>query len=159
MEQLLQSLKERFPDLLFVAGRSFCWSPATQQIYYSSTHTGPSAAWSLLHETAHALLKHTAYNLDFELLTLEIAAWQKAKELSKEFSLGIDDEHIESCLDSYRDWLYRRSVCPSCGTQTLQLDTSNEYRCFNCRTSWLVAPSRFCRPYRQTSQIKSPVSF
>jgi len=160
MEQLLQSLKTRFPGLCFIPGKSFYWSPATKEIYYASDDEAVSATWSLLHETAHALLGHTTYVLDFELLDLEMAAWQKAKELGNDFNLVITDDHIENCLDSYRDWLHRRSVCPSCGTQVLQHDAGNEYTCFNCRSAWRVTPSRFCRPYRQSApKTKSPVTF
>jgi hypothetical protein len=31
----------------------------------------------------------------------------------------------------------------------LQQDSLPLYRCFNCHATWRVAPSRFCRPYRQ----------
>lgn len=159
MEQLLQSLRTSFPDLRFVAGKSFYWSPATQEIFYIASNK-PSDLWSLLHETGHAALEHTKYSFDFELLEMELAAWQKAKELGTICDITIDQDHIENCLDSYRDWLHRRSICPNCTTQALQTDTDALYRCFNCQATWRVTSSRFCRPYRQQhAQKESPAIF
>lgn len=149
MEALLEKLKTDYPQLKLVAGKSFCWSPASKQISYKLREQSPQGAWSLLHEVGHALLQHKAYTLDFELLELEVIAWQKAKLLAAQYGLTIEGDHIENCLDTYRDWLYRRSICPNCETVCLQCDASQHYRCFNCHTTWRVAASRFCRPYRQ----------
>lgn len=157
MEKLLELLQADYPTLHFTAGNAFRWSPKNQEIQYVLTSKRASDSWSLLHETGHALLKHAAYKLDFELIALELAAWQKAEELAARYNIIIDKDYIENCLDSYRDWLHRRSICPSCGTQALQLDKGTDYRCFNCQHIWHVAPSRFCRSYRQSaSKTKSP---
>jgi hypothetical protein len=158
MEQLLNTLRSDFPALRFTAGTSFCWAPASQEVLYVSTADDTTAQWSLLHETGHALLGHTTYALDFELLEIEVAAWQKARELALIYDIAIDKNHIEDCLDSYRDWLHCRSLCPSCSTQALQVDSSEKYRCFNCQNTWAVAPSRFCRPYRSSAKAKSPAT-
>jgi hypothetical protein len=104
--------------------------------------------WSLLHETGHGLLVHADYQSDLELLHMEVAAWEKAKELGQAFGVQIDPNHIEDCLDTYRDWLHRRSTCPTCGSVSLQ-HNSTEYHCHNCNAMWQVSSSRFCRPYRQ----------
>ncbi len=154
MVTLLTFLERDFPQIQFTAGKSFCWSPATHQVIYNkallSNPRGPTGIFSLLHETGHALLGHTRYRLDFELLELEVAAWQRAQALASHYGMTIDADHIEDCLDSYRDWLYGRSICPSCTTKSLQLDDQPEYRCYNCHASWKVAASRFCRPYRKS---------
>lgn len=107
--------------------------------------------WALLHETGHALLAHKSYKTDIELLKMEIAAWEKAHELGIQFAIKIDENHVQDCLDTYRDWLHARALCPSCGTRCLQHSSGHEYRCHNCHTSWKVTPSRFCRPYRSVS--------
>jgi len=160
MEQLLQSLSADHPDIHFVAGKTFYWSPTSQEVFYKYSSIDQSSLWSLLHETGHALLGHTRYVLDFELLQLELAAWQKASELAECHGIAMDTDHIENCLDSYRDWLHRRSICPSCGTQALQIDEGSAYRCYNCQNTWKVTPSRFCRPYRQgVAKTKSPATF
>lgn len=156
MDTIVKSLALQFPHLRFTAGPTFCWSPQKQEILYNTAQDPLTAAWSLLHETGHAILEHTSYKADFELLTLEIAAWDQARELGMQYAIEIDEDHIQDCIDTYRDWLYRRSICPSCTTKCLQQATMTHYKCFNCHTSWRVTPSRFCRSYRSTKQTKKP---
>lgn len=153
MEKLLEQLRQDHPGLQFARGKSFCWSPLTRQIFYKPGGS-QSGLWSVLHETAHALLEHTDYSLDFELLQMEVSAWESAKELAKKYAIAIDDDHVQDCLDSYRDWLYKRSICPWCGNKSIQCDREPRYQCFNCHSTWDVAPSRFCRPYRQFRENK-----
>lgn len=150
---MLEQLQTRFPHLQFVAGERFCWSPSTHEIMYDTERDDEAATWSLLHETGHALLDHQSYLADFELIKIEMAAWQKARQLATEFNLTIDEDHIQDCLDTYRDWLYKRSICPHCGNKALQQNDYAHYRCFNCHTVWKVTPSRFCRAYRATKRI------
>lgn len=159
MQKLLAELSSRFPELCFCAAHQFCWSPETGEIFYNRAATGEQDQWSLLHETGHALLGHTSYKSDFELVRLEVDAWQRARELAEELGLQIDEDHIEDCLDTYRDWLYQRSICPTCHTKSLQLDDCEHYRCFNCRTTWRVSRSRFARSYRSTKTAQAPTLF
>ncbi len=160
MEQLLKSLRGSNPSLRFIPGAAFSWSPESREIFYTTSTSDPVTLWSLLHETGHALLDHTKYVLDFELLEMERAAWEKAEELAKRYNITIDKDHIEDCLDTYRDWLHRRSICPSCSAQALQTDKGAAYRCHNCQNTWQVTPSRFCRPYRQNAaKTKSSATF
>ena len=81
MQPLIKTLAERFPDLRYRAGKQFCWSPESQEIFYKSDAYDSKDTWSLLHETGHALLGHKCYNADFELLQMEIAAWERARAL------------------------------------------------------------------------------
>lgn len=113
--------------------------------------------WSLLHETGHALLDHTSYKADFELLRLEVEAWERAKLLAADLDVAIDEDHIQDCLDTYRDWLFKRSICPQCNTKCLQQGDFVHYRCFNCHTVWRVSSSRFCRAYRSTKNVPQTV--
>lgn len=147
MEQLLDRLRADYPSLTFCLGASFYWSPAEQIVYYTES-ARRSAPWTLLHETSHGILKHTSFTNDMELVQLEVAAWQKAKELAATYDITIDTNHIEDCLDTYRDWVHKRSLCPDCGIQSLQVDTTL-YGCLNCNTSWHVSQNRLCRPYRR----------
>lgn len=149
MVELLTRLQQDFGSLCFVAGNRFCWSPAKRQVMYKQNASGPLATYSLLHETAHGILEHRRYSMDFELLSLEVDAWEYARNLGRRYGIELDEDHIQDCLDTYRDWLYRRSVCPNCTSKALQLDGQPEYRCYNCHAAWRVANSRFCRPYRQ----------
>lgn len=156
MLELVERLGKAHPHLSFVPATSFYWCPESSEVFYDKTKTSEIASkWSLLHETSHALLAHQTYKADIELLHLEVAAWSHAVVLAKEYGIAIDDEYVQDCLDTYRDWLYRRSVCPGCGTQCLQADASSHYRCFNCHTRWHVSPSRFCRAYRRAQNKKT----
>lgn len=161
MHTLVKQLAEAYLHLTFREGASFYWSPETSEVFYvHRAKPKQHDSWSLLHETSHALLQHTSYKADLELLHLEVAAWQHAVELAKNYSIVIDDEYVQDCLDTYRDWLYRRSLCPACGNQCLQSDQTSHYSCFNCHTRWHVSPSRFCRPYRRSQNApKSPTVF
>lgn len=137
-----------------VAGSSFRWSPQDQQIVYDQQLIStPRGKWSLFHEAGHSLLDHTTYNLDIELLYMEVAAWDKAKFLAAKLDVVIDEDHIQDCLDTYRSWLHRRSKCPVCDTNGIQKD-AKLYICLNCKARWAVSNSRFCRPYRQTKRLQ-----
>ena len=153
MDKLIGELQTRFPDLRFTAGRQFYWSPETGEIFYKAEARGRHATWSLLHETGHALLEHRGYKADFELLRLEINAWQRARQLAEALQIEIDEEHIQDCLDTYRDWLHKRSICPNCTTKSLQQGDFVHYRCFNCHTTWRVTASRFRRAYRRSQDV------
>ncbi len=155
-QDIITKLQSDFSGLTFKAGKQFCWSPETGEIIYNPDESGKEAAWSLLHETGHALLSHLNYKADYELLRLEIAAWEKADELSEKFGITIDQEHVQDCLDTYRDWLYKRSICPKCSTKSLQQGDFVHYRCFNCHTHWRVSASRFCRAYRSHKNVSQP---
>ena len=153
MDQYILQLSKDFPGVSFVAGPGFCWSPRKRQIIYAPKETvSPACKWAIWHELGHALLNHFSYASDFELLRLEVAAWQKAEEIAASYKEKIKEDHIQNCLDTYREWLHRRSTCPVCGNRSLQ-HSAQQYRCFNCHTTWKVSTSRFCRPYRQLDVI------
>jgi len=155
MQQLLNNLSGRFPELQFVAGKQFCWSPETQEIFYKTATSDSKDTWALLHETGHALLGHRNYQADFELVQMEIAAWVRARVLATELGINIDEDHIQDCLDTYRDWLYQRSLC---GTQCMQQADFKHYSCFNCHAIWRVTANRFARAYRSRKNVtQTPV--
>lgn len=153
MLKLIERLQVSHPQLKFTAGPQFCWSPETGEIFYKPGLKGSRAKWSLLHETGHALLGHVGYKADFELLRLEMEAWERAKQLASDFDITIDEDHIQNCLDTYRDWLYKRSICPKCSTKSLQQPDFIHYRCFNCHAVWRVSANRFGRAYRRQAGI------
>lgn len=145
---LINQLSSHLPSVKFKAGDDFIWSPKNNTVFYKSDIVDkPQGQWALIHETCHAKLKHFSYGLDIELLKLEAEAWNEAKKIAKKFEINIDENHIQNCLDTYRDWLYRRSKCPVCTLVSVQT-SDKEYRCHNCHTSWSVTAARFCRPYR-----------
>lgn len=156
MDTLLDRLKKDYPGLAFEPGVTFYWSPHDKKVYYREENqdAGEIAVWSLLHEVGHALLGHNTYQSDFQLLAMEIEAWEKARELAAKHDHEIDANHIQDCLDTYRDWLYQRSTCPTCTSCNLQTD-SKTYNCFNCGTTWHVSSSRLCRPYRRKTEVNT----
>lgn len=149
MEKLLKQIGSNHPHISLVEGDHFYWSPKNQQIMYATDPNYDNPEVTLLHELSHALLEHKTFLTDFQLLLMEAEAWEKAVEIGKTYGVTISEDHIQDCLDTYRDWLYMRSMCPSCGTNSVQ-DSSRTYQCFNCSTSWDVSSSRLCRPYRRT---------
>ena len=138
---LLQTLKSKFPELIFTPSDEFRWSSSAQTVFYDTND--PNNTPVLLHETAHGVLGHHQYNYDIDLIKLEREAWNKAVALSNELNAPIDEEIIETALDSYRDWLHSRSTCPACGKNGAQasLDT---YECLVCQQKWRVNDARNC---------------
>lgn len=143
---LIVKLEKEFPDIQFVKSDIFKWDPEEQKIYYSPA--SKNSLWSLFHELGHMILGHQNYRSDFSLLKMEAQAWYKARELASKHRVEINSEHIEKCLDSYRDWLYARSSCREC-LQTGLEASPGLYKCINCHFSWKVTPERFCRVYRK----------
>ena len=152
MKQLLRQLRSDHPNLTFAAGEAFVWSPDNQTVFYNSSAIDePTSQWSLLHEVSHGILNHTHYRSDFELIKLEVEAWDYANVLGDKYGVQIDQDHVQDCLDTYRDWLHRRSTCPTCNTVSAQSSTGS-YSCLNCGATWNVSKSRFCRPYRKVAR-------
>jgi hypothetical protein len=146
METLVNALRQAYPNFTFVAGDQASWSAQKQQVTYALDES-PGALWTVLHELGHAILGHASYESDLQLLQKETAAWNEAVELSAAYGIDIDNDHIQDCLDTYRDWLHKRSTCPTCGDHGLQ-STQSLYNCLNCQNTWKVSSARFCRPYR-----------
>lgn len=150
---LINQLIQDYPMLDFFPSNTFCWSPKKQQINYIEHQLGQNQGkWTLLHELGHAVAGHNSYKYDIELLNIETTAWVIAKELAETYSIKINQDHIQNCLDSYRDWLHLRSTCPNCSFLNIQVDP-NKYQCINCEHFWQVSSKKLCRPYR-LSKIK-----
>ncbi len=149
--RLITALKKDFPTISFAENDIFFWSPEDNTVYINVTSPSQQDRWTLLHEFAHGVLGHQDYTSDIELLSLETAAWTEAKRLQRRYDHAnpIDDDHIQDCLDTYRDWLYARSRCPRCEQTGLQIN-SRRYYCINCNQHWTVTHARFKRPYRMS---------
>ena len=153
MEKLILKLKRDHPSLSFRSGHSNCWSPEDGRISYQESQQAHNIE-SLLHELGHARMGHKGYVSDMELLQKEVEAWQEAVRLARQYSVEFDIEHMQDCLDTYRDWIYKRSMCPNCLGTGLQRD-DRHYYCLNCGHGWRVTASRFCRPYRRSKPVKA----
>jgi hypothetical protein len=135
---LVTQLVHDFPELKFEKSDTAHWSPTEQIIYYSDNSA------DLLHELGHALLDHKNFVQDIELLHIERDAWEKARELAPKYGVKINDDAIENALDSYRDWLHARSLCPNCRQTGLQNRETLDYYCVNCNARWHANDARIC---------------
>lgn len=146
-KELLSRLRADYPSITFVAGDDFKWSQARGEIVFSD---GPGLY--LLHELAHALLAHRDYSLDIELLRQEREAWDHVRSnLAPKYAVKHNEKLVEETLDTYREWMHARAICPACGVTGLQTKTST-YVCVNCRCSWRPNDARQCalRRYKLT---------
>lgn len=141
ISSLVNKLRRDFEQFTFTPGETFHWSPADKTIYYIADSSDSAA---LLHELAHGLLEHKSYARDITLLEMERAAWSHAgQELGQSYKVTIDEDAIETALDTYRDWLHARSTCPNC--QAIGVQTSkHQYSCVACHEKWRVNDARIC---------------
>lgn len=144
---LATKLQTDFPMYHFTEGDAFRWSPQEKTVYYNHASHDQS---SLLHEVSHAILNHTEYLKDIELIEMERAAWEYAQQsLGRQYGVVIEDETIQQSLDTYRDWLHARSTCPHCSATGIQAK-KRRYKCIACTTSWHVNDARICALRRYT---------
>lgn len=136
---LISRLRIDYPQFLFKKDTQFLWAPVEQTIYY--TFSNDSCYIFLLHELSHGLLNHVNYNYDIELITMERQAWDMATILAKKYGLTIDEDIIQTTLDTYRDWIHARSTCPNCTATGIQTQKYN-YRCLACGHEWHVNEAR-----------------
>lgn len=146
MDQILDKLRHDYPSLEFKPGQAACWMPNKNTVFYEAPFN-EKQVWSLCHEIGHAVSGHRSFNSDVDLLLKELEAWEEAKKIVSRYNLSIDDSHMEACLDSYRDWIFKRSTCPKCRLKGIQQDTTL-YSCVNCQTNWTVSSNQTGRPYR-----------
>jgi hypothetical protein len=139
---LVKRLQKAYPGLRFVQSDGFRWSSSNSTVYYGQLVTEADRI-TLLHETAHGILGHKGYRQDVSLLGLERDAWTRAQQIAPLYHLDIDNETIETALDSYRDWLHARSLCPQCGQTGLQT-AEREYTCLSFNAQWRDNDARQC---------------
>ena len=136
-------------SLTLKKGELFSWNHTACAITYNPKVKNAEAY--LLHEFGHALLKHKEYAQDIELLKMERAAWDKAVELADRFNVKIEEDLIESALDTYRDWLHSRTTCPACSATGIEIN-KQQYECVACHTAWHVNEARDCSLRRYTTK-------
>ena len=144
---LIARLRADYPQFDFKQAEDFLWSPSEHTVYY--TADDDAGHGFLLHELSHGLLDHADYSHDIELITMERDAWDKALELAEAYTVVIDDDLIQSTLDTYRDWLHARSTCPRCKATGMQIK-KHVYACPACRHTWRVNEARLCALRRST---------
>lgn len=136
---LIEKLRADFPQFNFAAGEDFHWNFETQTIFFTDS---PDFEAQILHELSHALNSHSSFEMDVELLQMEVEAWQTAREISQKYGIRIRNDLVENHLDTYRDWLHKRSLCPNCLVNGFQ-QTDLSYKCPACCAVWQTNDSRF----------------
>lgn len=134
MSSLVAKLANNHPGIAFTIGNTARWSRDEQTVYHNPGE--PHADWVLLHETAHALLDHSDYARDIELLALEREAWEYASHtLAPDYGVCINPAFINEHLDTYRDWLHAKSTCPACQSNGYE-SSPQQYACVHCGGTW-----------------------
>lgn len=145
---IIRQLKNDYPNFKYKKAASSSWSHSESTIYYSNNDNYSF----LFHELSHALLNHAYYGRDIELIKKEREAWDKAKKIAKNYDIYIDEELIQSNLDTYRDWLHKRSTCPNCNAIGMQID-KQLYKCLACNYRWRVNEAKTCALRRYKKQM------
>lgn len=128
-KNLIKRIKDDYPEYTFKIGKKFSFRPP-RTICLGPDESSPFTELLILHEVAHAVLGHRNFRTDIERLRMEVAAWEKARELATEYGVDFDEELAQNELDSYRDWLHKKSRCPSCGLTRFQ--DADGYHCPRC---------------------------
>lgn len=143
----LTTIISDFPEFNFVESGQYYWSAEKNQVNYDPSSVESEAGLTqLIHELGHALLNHRNFTSAVELLKLE-RAWVEAKNIATRYGLKLNEELIEDALNTYRDWVHKRSLCPECGASAPEVEPDT-YRCFNCSQKWQVPISQASRCYR-----------
>ena len=126
--QFLDRLRVDFPDFCFKHSHKFAFRPPrTVTIGPEEPHD----SLLLLHEVGHALCGHRDFGTDVQRLKMEREAWEKARELCNQYGVTYSEDLVESELDTYRDWLDKKSRCPECGLTRFQAPDGT-YHCPRC---------------------------
>lgn len=139
LNNFVAGLKKDFAQLRFREGRKFAFRPPRTIILEPvcesvNAKNAEKYRLSALHEVGHALLGHKFYTTDPERLRMESEAWAKARELCLQYNIVYDTDYAEGELDTYREWLHRRSHCPECGLTRYQTK-DGEYHCPGCENA------------------------
>ena len=128
--KFVQDLQRDFPDFVFKSSSRFRFHPP-KTIYYNLKTSQKSFTLQLLHELGHALSGHTTFILYIDRLKMEREAWERAKTLCEKYSVAYDPDFVEASLDTYRDWLHKKSLCKACGLTRAQ-SPDGRYHCPHC---------------------------
>jgi len=131
----IDELKSLYPQFKFISSIRFKYRPP-KSIYV--VYGEDNFALQTLHELGHALCKHENYQTLVERLKIESEAWERAKQVVslhpewlKKYQIKYDSDFAESQLDTYRDWLHAKTLCPNCGLTRYQTP-NGRFHCPHC---------------------------
>ena len=128
----LSKLISDYPQFSFKSGKKFKFRPKKTIFYVSKS---PNFKPLLLHELSHALLGHFSFETSLERLQIERDAWQKTSELCALYSIPFSEDFFAEELDSYRDWLHKKTLCRVCGLSCIELSSTSLY-CPKCQKTY-----------------------
>lgn len=127
-DRLLEKLQADFSEFCFKRGEKFAFRPPKTIVIGLEE---PHDSLLTLHELGHALCGHCSFGTDVARIKMEREAWEKARELCKKYGVIYDEAAVENELDTYREWLDKKSRCPSCGLTRFQ-SPDGTYHCPRC---------------------------
>lgn len=140
-KSILSNIEKDF-NFNFISGDDFFWNHKNKTITYNSDDE--NGLELLFHEIGHAKLNHANYLRDIQLIEMEREAWSEAKKIASKMQLRINQNIIEDHMDSYRDWLHARSLCPECKSNGYEY-RKGYYTCPVCTTKWQVNDAKLCQ--------------
>lgn len=153
INSLICKLREDFSDITFTESDTFKWDCERREIEFNTKDS--SYALVLLHEVAHSVLNHEDYGHDIELVKMEAEAWGHVEDvLAPKYGVKFDGDLAENHIDSYRDWLHKRSTCPNCTINGCQ-NGEQTYKCPHCLAIWKVGSDKFKNIYRRKQNKRS----
>lgn len=126
--ELVEQIRGDYPEFRVVEGRKFAFRPP-RTIMVGPAEEGDELL--LLHELGHAVLGHRDFRSDAGRLKMEMAAWSEARKLAAQYGVEWDEDRAQEELDTYREWLHKRSLCRRCGLTRYQTP-DGVYHCPRC---------------------------
>ncbi len=124
----IQKIRSDFPEFVFKPAERFSFR--TPRTIFINLGADKSDLLTL-HELGHALLGHTSFKTGVERVKMERAAWEEARKLAEVYEVEFDEDFVEAKLDTYRDWLDKKTRCPKCGLTRFQ-DPEGNFHCPRC---------------------------
>ena len=136
---LIEQLIQDYPDFCFRTGKKFAFrfafgaKNAKPTVFLGPPQ--PYFALQTLHELAHGLCGHKDWSNCISRLKCEREAWERAKTLFFKYQKLIPDpwneDFVETSLDTYRNWVHQKTLCPVCGLTRFQ-DENGIFHCPEC---------------------------
>lgn len=151
---LVKQLQVDHPYVIIKTGKRFSYRPPKTVILGPPQ---PYFALQTLHELGHALSGHKDWSTGVSRLKCEREAWERAETLFFQYQNLIpadtspeadptvnnktqqplsdlaswDEDFVEASLDTYRNWLHLKTICPRCGLTRFQSEDGT-YHCPHC---------------------------
>lgn len=124
----LAKIKSDYPEFKFISGKRFSFRPPKTIVVGPEE---PNDSLLLLHELGHALSEHRDFDTSVRRVKMEREAWDKARELCSKYELEYNEDLVEDELDTYREWLHKKTICPKCSLTMFQTP-DGVYHCPKC---------------------------